>query len=541
MLLVYFALYIVAVYLIARRVAVPWIAALVTFLCACISVPMYSEGLPSWYNLFFATFGTLALLQHADSGNRRWLFWAGCCAGCSLLVKITGMYFVAAAFIYIAYREQCRSACEQDVVNRFFSVIVCTFCLLFGVLGLLFARGPNPLANAAHFSLPIVAIGIWFAWSEWQTGRGSLADRIGALAADTLPFVGGIACLLVVFMIPYAVSGSLWPLYRGLFVLPAERLEHAAMSPPDLKWLSLSVPVAWLAWYGSRSGVPRISRRVQTWLLAGLCLLFFASATESGYFYLFQSLRNLIPLMVLVGLFVLFSDRSVMDRQPLLLLTVVTALASLIQYPYAYGTYFFYAAPLLILTILYVVAHQAHSPRRLWVGLLLFAILFAFFRLPQPDPRLLNGFYRPEFPLGEMNLPRCNLVVYDEDARVYDRLVELVDLHAPDGGYIYAAPDCPELYFLSGRRNPTRTLYDLFACRQKNRPSQLFDLLDRCGVNLVAINCYPPFSARLTPEFLRRVENSYPHQQSIFGSRQPDSEPVEMFRVYWRTQRPRRG
>ena len=87
------------------------------------SVPIYAEGMPSWYNLFFATLGTLALLQHIDTGRRRWLFWAGCCAGCSLLMKITGLYFVAAGLFYIAYREQILSAAGATK-SRGYSVLI---------------------------------------------------------------------------------------------------------------------------------------------------------------------------------------------------------------------------------------------------------------------------------------------------------------------------------------------------------------------------------------------------------------------------------
>ena len=36
----------------------------------------------------------------------------------------------------------------------------------------------------------------------------------------------------------------------------------------------------------------------------------------------------------------------------------------------------------------------------------------------------------------------------------------LVDAHSADGGYVYAAPDLPEISVFSKRKNPTRIIYD---------------------------------------------------------------------------------
>ena len=50
------------------------------------SVPNYPASLPSWFNLFFATFGTLALLRGLETGRRRWLFsraWRAGSRSCS--------------------------------------------------------------------------------------------------------------------------------------------------------------------------------------------------------------------------------------------------------------------------------------------------------------------------------------------------------------------------------------------------------------------------------------------------------------------------
>jgi 4-amino-4-deoxy-L-arabinose transferase-like glycosyltransferase len=56
--------------------------------------------MPSWYNLFFATFGAAALLRYSERGGRGWLVVAGVMGGCSVAVKITGCYYIAACLLY---------------------------------------------------------------------------------------------------------------------------------------------------------------------------------------------------------------------------------------------------------------------------------------------------------------------------------------------------------------------------------------------------------------------------------------------------------
>jgi hypothetical protein len=51
------------------------------------------------------------------------------------------------------------------------------------------------------------------------------------------------------------------------------------------------------------------------------------------------------------------------------------------------------------------------------------------------------------------------ILVSGGQAEEYEKLISLVRAHAR-GPFIYCTPDCPEVYFLSGERNPTRTLWD---------------------------------------------------------------------------------
>lgn len=77
----FFVAWVPAVFYIASRFAGAYVSAGLTLVAVAWSVPNYSAAVPSWYNLFFAIFGTAALLRYIDTRNRRWLFVAGVCGG----------------------------------------------------------------------------------------------------------------------------------------------------------------------------------------------------------------------------------------------------------------------------------------------------------------------------------------------------------------------------------------------------------------------------------------------------------------------------
>ncbi len=56
----------------------------------------------------------------------------------------------------------------------------------------------------------------------------------------------------------------------------------------------------------------------------------------------------------------------------------------------------------------------------------------------------------------EADLPRCGLWLDPEQLRDTRAALELIEREVPPGGTIFVLPNDPELYFLSGRRNPFR-------------------------------------------------------------------------------------
>src|SRR5262245_3739478 len=104
-----FLTWVPAVYYIATRFSGPVTAGMVSLLAIAWSLPIYSEPIASWYNLFFATHGVAALLRYLETDRRRWLFVAGVWGGLSCLAKIIGLCFLAATGLCFLFWEQSAS------------------------------------------------------------------------------------------------------------------------------------------------------------------------------------------------------------------------------------------------------------------------------------------------------------------------------------------------------------------------------------------------------------------------------------------------
>jgi hypothetical protein len=87
---------------------------------------------------------------------------------------------------------------------------------------------------------------------------------------------------------------------------------------------------------------------------------------------------------------------------------------------------------------------------------------------------------------------------------------------------LVGAPDAPDVYFLSGRRNPTRTLYDLFDDLTL-RTARVLSALREKDVRVVAINTGLEFSNVVSDDLRAALEREYPRAESVGG-----------FEVRWR-------
>jgi hypothetical protein len=305
---------------------------------------------------------------------------------------------------------------------------------------------------------------------------------------------------------------------------------------PDLFWIGAAIPLASLFAIGLVKRPP-FSSALTCFVSALLIALFAVSHTAPGHAGIFQALRNSLPLLVMIAAFSLMRTSGLRltarQRLELFLLSAVTLFGSLIQFPYSGGFYFFYAAPLGVLLGTYIVAFQPHAPRPVLAGVLCLVVAFLVLRMHHPNPAITGGPYAPHMEVAPLQLERCHLTVSHAQARLYNSVIGAVRAHSGEHVPIYAAPDCPEIYFLSGRKNPTRSLYDFFQDRDAAGNRQWVDDLDRLGITVVVLKQVSEFSAPLDPDLVALLEERFPHRECFASGDKSGSR--DSFVVLWRS------
>jgi len=219
-------------------------------------------------------------------------------------------------------------------------------------------------------------------------------------------------------------------------------------------------------------------------------------------------------VIILAGTLLLFvkaGNIQAEQRQKIFLLLAVTAACNLVQFPYSAPIYFCYVAPLLILCVLAVGTLVEDPPRCMLAGLFCVCLLFALLVV---TPRFKFKPREAHVPRGsapDFVLPRSGgLRLYDADAKENTDLVKVVAQHAR-GNYIYASPDCPQVYFLSGFRNPTRSMFD-FLDEPTGRTQRILDAIHTRDVNLVVINLAPGFSGPVPQDLRETLDREFPER-----------------------------
>jgi len=519
-----------ALFYAASRFASAVGAAVATLLGVVWSVPNYTAALPSWYNLIFAVFGTAALLRFVDVRKRRWLFVAGVCGGMSFLMKLIGLYYIAAVVLFLIYREQegedespvavgvsDHSSGTRGVGYSLFVALglsAFVFVLLRLVRG---APGPNFLIQ---FVLPGAVLSAALLYNERRVRarRGPSPERFRALARLALPFMLGVAIPVALFLIPYVTSHSVGDFVRGVFITPARRLTYAAMPPMSWTRGLPALCVAGVALVSQRT--PRRTSIFLAFMVAIVGTVIVADAATSGttYRWMFAA-ATLLTTVIVVGAAAIVAGvgaRPAVRRQRVMIVAAAVAMFALVQFPFAAAVYFCYLTPLLALGAL-AVTRELDLPSPAVPGAL--AATFIAFAVLRVYPGFIYGMgatYAPYRPLLALETPRGGGVrVPAGTAQDYSALVAVLQRHATsDTDYIYAAPDAPEAYFLTGRRNPTRTMYDFFD-DQESRTTRLLRSLRERDVRVIAINTEPEFSPKVSGELRAALEREYPIMQGV--------------------------
>jgi hypothetical protein len=464
-----FLAWVPAIFALARRVAPPTAAAVATALAVVWSLPNYVAAMPSWYVLFLATFGTLALCRFMETGARRWLIAAGAAGGAAITLKVIGLYFVAAAGLVLLYLEQESSGHPESAGHpepsasrgaRVYSVLI-TGVLLAFVVGVDRLASQVPSIDGAprlQFVLPAALVAICLLRREWQRRPTcGFGVRLRALATLAWPVFVGVAVPLAIFLVPYVRTHAVSALLTGVLVDPQRRFRYAAVAPPGfdtilpaLAWLAILVPL--------EIRRPRIAGAVFTLLLVALLIL--AWWGGAPYAAIWSAIGHAPWCIAAAGVLTVWrAGVEPRARAMLFLLVAVTAMCGLVRIPYAETAYTFYFAPLEILTVLAIVRLRPEGAGPFVAPVAAFLVVLGVglvnpWRFTAEGDRL-----RPplEVPFA---VARTGLTVPIRDAAAYETVVRLVATHVPAGAALYAGPDCPEIFFLTQRRNPTPTILD---------------------------------------------------------------------------------
>ena len=516
-----FLAWIPAVFYVTSRLVRPVAAAGITLLCVVWTLPNYPAPLPSWYNLFLAVFGLAALFRWLEDRRPRWLVAAGVSAGLSMLVKVIALYSVAGVLLFLVFQahEQARAA-RGPATRRAvgYPLFVTVSLLLFSAALLMVIRRQLAAGELLHLVVPGVLVAGLLVRNEWTVPMGESGARFRTLLGLVAPFLAGFALPVAIFVIPYAASGSLGDLFNGVFVLPSRRVGVASY-PMLSPWSLLALfPFGLLAVVLHRTS-GRLARAHGAVLIALLA----AWVVAAGYVPLlyrmvWYAVRSLLPVLVLIGIVVLARVRPVDAARPLLraqtmLLLAVASVFALVQFPFAVPIYFCYLAPLVVLAAVALWRYAPPVDRLVPGALVAFLIAFAVLRTNTSALFGMGTLHRPYPATAELGLARGTLKVPAWEAEMYRLTVSML-LENARGGYTFASPDCPEIYFLSGLRNPTRSLFEFFD-EEPDRTPRILAALERHGVTAIVLNRAPTFTKGMPDDLVRALEARYPEATDV--------------------------
>jgi len=110
-----------------------------------------------------------------------------------------------------------------------------------------------------------------------------------------------------------------------------------------------------------------------------------------------------------------------------------------------------------------------------------------------------------------LNLARAHMAVSAADSATYRRVLDLIATHIGDGQLI-AGPDCPEVYFLTGRVNPSGTLFDFFGDHVSD--GWVNDLPGWRTASVVVLNHERRFSFGPSADLVAKVRNEFPKAEA---------------------------
>ena len=512
-----FLLWLPAVWWLARRACGNHWAALITIVVAWWSVTIYSAAMPSWYLLFLATWIVVAIERWHSTGRGHWLAIAGVAAGTAIIIKQTGLYLLAGALLgmLLCEQEQCFSRRDGTIVNesgrRTDPLVISALAgVAVAVVVLLGARAGRS-GEFLELVLPIGAMLLLAASREVRlTVPGTL--RLRRLLRLTAMICVAATLPIALLVLRYVSAGAGHALLAGAVHEGFARVPLLQSALPTA-WtiLAYSLPVYVLLALEYRAG--------QRWWapviggLAAVGLVAFAFASRNAYLALWYFGMSLLPAAIV---FTAVTARRAWRRQlpldPIVLaIAAMTALFSLNQFPYSAPNYFAYVAPLAILTAALIAAHYHALPKLVFGGMALAAFAGIVLRVGSVHTVGLAATWWDDN--HRLAVARGGLRVPAFDSAQYTNILRLVTEHRGTGT-MYAGPELPEMYFLSGARSPLREVYRFLPAGTADS-TQMEQSFDVSAAKMVLINHAPLFLDPIPPSVLAWLAIRYPESTRI--------------------------
>ena len=513
----FFLLWVPAFYWSASRLVDDWIAAGITLMAVVWSVPNYPAAVPSWYNLFLATFGLVALLVYLEKRSARWLFLAGFCGGMSFLVKNAALFYLAAVLLFFLFHEQNISGVKGSANGKrspLYSGFLALSTAVFPLAAAALVRSRGGVERSVDFVLPSAILAAVILMREARLTGSTSRERFVTLMGMWAPFGGGFVLPILLFVLIYLRAGALGALWQGVFVVPFRRVFGAVMDPPDITTILPALCLAGMLGISARlRGAARWIAAVLAMGAAAYSLLSFSRDAES-YHAAWYAAYWLIPVLSVIGAVLLWPKvhdasalRDLANDDQLFLLLALCAFSGLIQYPFSAPIYFCYVAPFVALAAVCTLKRFPTIPRPLLAIVFSWFLVFAFLRV---TPLI----YRAKQQTRAVNLPRVGRLSLDtQSASTYERLIPFIQEHAVRGN-VYAAPDCPQVYFLSGLANPTRSLFDFLEPDYEDS-GRILRIANELSIQVLVINNKPSFSAPIPANIHEELSRRFPHRETI--------------------------
>ncbi len=191
------------------------------------------------------------------------------------------------------------------------------------------------------------------------------------------------------------------------------------------------------------------------------------------------------------------------------LLPLLACFYALVAVHYQIAIYLFYPVSVSLAGLLWLAAPRPGPTRPMAVGLAAFLCAAGlYFHAAQPLGRdIVAGERTAGF--AASGIARADLWLEPGDAAGYREIIDLIQRETPEDATILALPVNPELYFLSGRRNPTRFYNSALGIRNEDELQEVLEILRREPPALVFFRPEDKYNTRYAARIMDAVRARY--------------------------------